>query len=131
MVLLALVGIDLSYDVMTPVELDRRTTIGFALAAIIVAPLLETGLMVILYRVLYHWLRLGLLGYVIVSVVFWGANHIVAAWPAVIFIVMSYQYVAFRNALGRSKAFWSVALTHSVYNTILTTVIQLSLALPS
>lgn len=130
-VLLALVGIDIGYDAITSAELDRRTTIGFALAASIVAPVLETWMMTILYRVLYHWLRLGLFGYVTVSAVFWGANHIVAAWPAFIFIIMSYQYVAFRDALGRSRAFCGVALTHSVYNTIITAIVQLALALPS
>lgn len=80
----------------------------FVIVGIVLAPLLET-----LQIILVHWLTrrwLGLAGFVAASTVLAYAMHgpPLAYYPtgaAAAFLIMSYQYVSFREVLGTGKAF--------------------------
>lgn len=95
--------------------------------SILFAPLVETALLVLIYALTWSWL--GLSGFVLVNTGVFAAIHIpfkgfpIAATIA--FLIMSYQYVSFRNSIGSGKAFAGVVLSHSVINTVSSAIIIL------
>ncbi len=87
---------------------------------VILGPLVETGLISLIHLLTRRWL--GISGFVLVNTILFAAMHIpaqVVPIPATIaFLVMSYQYVSFRNDIGRSRAFVGVAVCHAVNNAL-------------
>lgn len=85
---------------------------------LVLAPLLETTLIWLIYASTRRWL--GLTGFVLASAVLAYAGHYtpnsVPIAIALVFSAMSYQYVSFRDEIGASRAFAGVAVSHAVYN---------------
>ena len=65
---------------------------------------------------------LGITGFVLVNTTMFATAHIptqIVPIPAtMLFLVMSCQYISFRNDVGRWKAFAGVAVCHAVNNGI-------------
>lgn len=95
---------------------------------ILFSPLVETALIVLIHNMTRA--RLGLTGFVAINTVFWAIAHIplqnVPIAVAMLFIVMSYQYVSFRETIGARRAFWGVCVTHALNNGIAGTTVVLA-----
>ena len=91
-----------------------------AFSMILFAPLVETALLVLIYRMTKPYL--GVAGFILVNTVLFGLLHIpskgIPASATVAFLMMSYQYISFRDALGPRRAFAGVAVSHGVNNGI-------------
>jgi len=101
-----------------PGERRDRSIADWIVEVIIFAPLVETGLILLVHLLTRRWL--GVTGFVLVSTVLFTGLHIptqVLPIPAaMLFCVMSYQYVSFRDDVGRGRAFMGVAACHAVNN---------------
>ena len=96
---------------------------------VVFAPISETLGIMLVHLLTRRWL--GLAGFVAVSTVLAYALHgpplaSYPAGPAAAFLIMSYQYVSFRDAVGVGKAFAGVTICHAVSNGI-TAIIVASL----
>ena len=98
-----------------------RSTVSFAILAVVIVPVIETLQIMRVHLLTRRWI--GLAGFVAVSTLLAYALHgpPLAYYPAgaaAAFLIMSYQYVSFRDALGVGKAFTGVAICHAVSNGI-------------
>lgn len=102
-----------------------RKALSLVFGAVLFSPFVETALLVLIYKM--TWARLGLTGFVMVNTMLWAVAHIplqpVPIGAAILFLVMSYQYVSFRDGVGARKAFWGVFVFHATNNGIATALL--------
>lgn len=103
-----------------PGERRGRSIADWIVGVIIFAPLAKTGLILLVHLLTRRWL--GVTGFVLVSTVLFAGLHVptqvVPIPAAMLFCVMSYQYVSFRDDVGRSRAFMGVAACYAVNNSV-------------
>lgn len=101
---------------------DRISSILlFAIAGVVIAPVLETLVIMLVHVLTRRWL--GLAGFVAANTLLAYALHGppytgYSAGAAAAFLIMSYQYESFRERLGTSRAFAGVGVCHAVSNGI-------------
>ena len=108
----------------------NRGIVDFAILAIVFAPVFETLGIMLVHLLTRRWI--GVTGFVAVSTVLAYVMHgpplaYYPAGPAAAFLIMSYQYVSFRDTLGIGRAFAGVTISHAVSNGI---TVPLLLAFP-
>ena len=107
----------ISFNYPLPPE-PERSLLSMAFGMILFAPLTETALLVLIYKVTRPYL--GVAGFILVNTVLFGLLHIpskdIPMSATVLFLMMSYQHLSFRDALGPRRAFAGVAVSHGVTN---------------
>ena len=102
-----------------------RGVLELAFLGVVLAPVLETALIVLVHAMTRRWL--GLTGFVLVNTALAYVNHIpttdVPIAAALVFSAMSYQYVSFRDDVGRGRVFAGVAVSHAVCNSVPTLIV--------
>ena len=97
-----------------------RGTLEVAFLALVLAPLGETAQIWLVHALTRRWL--GLTGFVLVNTLLAYAGHVpttsIPIAAALVFSVMSYQYVSFRDDLGAGRAFAGVTVSHAVCNIV-------------
>ena len=104
----------------------NRSIVYLAILGSVIAPVIETLQIMLVHVLTRRWL--GLAGFVAVSTALAYATHgpPLAYYPsgaAAAFLIMSYQYVSFREVLGTGKAFAGVTICHAVSNGITTVIL--------
>ena len=101
-------------------HMNREGLERWAIGALLLAPLLETAILVIFYHIAYERWGLGMFAGLCVG--FFAALHLPAQGApiaaAVMFFIWSHQYVSYRIEVGKRLAFWAVALSHFAYNAV-------------
>ena len=109
----------ISFNYLPPPEPERGLA-EMAFSTVLFAPLAETALLVLIYKVTRPYLGVG--GFILVNTALFGFLHIPAkgipAAATVAFLLMSYQYASFRHVLEPGRAFAGVAVSHGVNNGI-------------
>lgn len=89
------------------------------LELIVLAPLFETALLVLIFKLTVKWA--GLTGFMAILTVLAALVHIpnqpILLPAAIAFMMMSYEYASFRQAVGPGRAFAGVAVSHATINT--------------
>lgn len=106
-----------------------RSIARMLIGSVLLAPILETLCLVIVYKLTWPCLRLT--GFVLVAAVLASLAHAPGkGWLPVTamgaFMIMAYQHVAFRERLDPDRAFWGTALTHAINNGVATVVLVLA-----
>ncbi len=103
-----------------PTPAPKRGLVEMAFSVVLFAPLAETAILVLIYKMTKPYLGVG--GFILVNTALFGLLHIpskgIPVANAVGFLMMSYQYVSFHNALGPRRAFAGVAVSHGMNNGI-------------
>lgn len=108
-----------------PSPLISRSLVELVVLALVLAPVIETLQIMLVHAATRRWI--GLSGFVAASTILAYLLHspanVMPIVAAFVFLVMSYQYVSFRERLGTGKAFAGVAVTHAVVNSVAVLVV--------
>ena len=93
---------------------------GGIFVAVVFSPMVETGVMALIYLAVCQWWRRSVEVFVVAVLVFAVASHLSMysdQTPVVVgFTVFSYQFAAFIGAQSAWRAFLGVAISHGVNN---------------
>lgn len=88
--------------------------------AVLLAPVVETGMLVLLHRITRR--RLGVGGFVLQSAALFGPMHLpnfaLGVPQTALFLIMAYQHVSFREVVGAGRAYVGVMVSHAVVNAV-------------